>query len=282
MTTPTTRLVNTAGMPPTTAQPTGDQAQRGSAPGRRFARRRADVGGLDVRRTLPVALARAAHPRQALLVTAILTGAAAMAGRSLKEVGLVAATVLVGQVVLGWHNDVVDAQRDRDHARPDKPVALDHLDRGTVTFAIAVGVLAVVPLSIAHGAEAGLTHLAILAVAMLTNAGLLRRSRFSYLPWMVTFGLFPAFLSYGGWAGVGAGGPPTIALTALAALLGIGVHVLRSLPGLVDDNKDGLRTFPLRIALKTGAPRLLLLAAVYTGAVGVAILVAALGVGLVQ
>jgi 4-hydroxybenzoate polyprenyltransferase len=268
-------------MPPTTAQPTGNQARRGSS-GRRLARRRTDRGALDVRRTLPVVLARAAHPRQALLTTVVLTGAAAMAGRSLEEVGLVAATVLIGQVILGWHNDVVDAQRDREHARPDKPVALEHVDRGTVTFAIAVAVLAVVPLSIANGMEAGLTHLGILAVAMLTNAGVLRRSRFSYLPWMVTFGLFPAFLSYGGWAGVGAGGPPTIALTLLAALLGIGVHVLRSLPGLVDDNKDGLRTFPLRIALKTGAPRLLLFAGAYTAAVSVGILIAALGVGLVQ
>ena len=60
------------------------------------------------------------------------------------------------------------------------------------------------------------------------------------------------------------------------------MHVLRSLPGLVDDNKDGLRTFPLRIALRTGAPRLLLFASVYTAAVSAGILIAALGVGLVQ
>ena len=111
-------------------------------------------------------------------------------------------------MILGWHNDVVDEKRDRDHARPDKPIALGQLERGTVTYAIAVAVLLVVPLSIANGIEAGLAHLAILAIALLTNAGLLRRSRFSYLPWMATYGLFPAFLSYGGWAGEGAGGPP--------------------------------------------------------------------------
>ena len=247
------------------------------------ARRRAAEGaGRDLGRTLPFTLVRAAHPRQALLTAAVLAGGAAMAGRSLREVGLVAAAVLVGQVILGWHNDVVDEKRDREHARPDKPIALGHLERGTVTYAIAVAVLLVVPLSIANGIEAGITHLAILAIAALTNAGLLRRSRFSYLPWMATYGLFPAFLSYGGWAGEGAGGPPTIALTVLAALLGIGIHVLLSLPGLVDDNKDGLTTFPLRIALKTGAPRLLLVASVYTAAVSAGVLIAALRVGLVQ
>jgi hypothetical protein len=35
--------------------------------------------------------------------------------------------------------------------------------------------------------------------------------------------------------------------------------VLTSLPGLVDDNRSGRRTFPLRLALRLGAPRLLAL-----------------------
>ena len=180
-------------MPPTTDQP--------------LRRWRSDGAGFDVRRTLPVVLTRAAHPRQALLTTAVLAGG--RDGRPLlEEVGLVAATVLVGQVILGWHNDVVDEQRDRDHARDDKPIALGHLERGTVTYAIAVAVLLLVPLSVANGIEAGLTHLAIVVVALLTNAGMLRRSRFSYLPWMATYGLFPAFLSYGGWAGRAPAGHP--------------------------------------------------------------------------
>lgn len=232
--------------------------------------------------SLPVSLARASHPRQALLTTAALTAAAAVSGRPAREVGLVLVTVLVGQVILGWNNDVVDAARDRKHAREDKPIALGHVEAGTVTFAGLVAILLVVPLSVANGVEAGIAHLAALAVAMAANFGLLRRSRFSYLTWMASYGLLPAFLSYGGWGGEGAGGPPTIAVTALAALLGIGVHVLVSLPGLVDDNKDGFGHFPLRIALRTGAPKLLVYAGTYTALVSAGILVAALGVGLVQ
>ncbi|MBD8868370.1 UbiA family prenyltransferase [Nocardioides donggukensis] len=232
--------------------------------------------------SLPVALARCAHPRQALAITLALGVAAAVAGRSTREVGLVLATVLVGQVLLGWHNDIVDTERDRRHSRPDKPIALGQVERGTVSYALACGVLVVVPLSIANGVVAGLTHVGVLLVAMAGNAGLLRRSRFSYLPWMATFGLLPAFLSYGGFAGEGSGGPPTIAMTALAALLGIGVHVTRALPGLVDDDRDGIRSFPLRVALRTGAPRLLVIATAYNLAVGAGILVAARAVGLVQ
>jgi 4-hydroxybenzoate polyprenyltransferase len=237
---------------------------------------------VDLRRSWLVALARAGHPRQALLFAVVLGGSAAMAGRSLREVGLVAATAMVGQVLLGWHNDVVDEQRDRGHARSDKPLVQGYVERGTVTFAIALAVLLVVPLSIANGIVAGCTHLGVLALAMATNAGLLRRTRLSFLPWMATFGLLPAFLSYGGWGGEGNGGPPTVEITVLAALLGVGVHVLRALPGLVDDNKDGFRSLPLKLALRTGAPRLLLLAGLYTAAVAAGILIAALRVGLVR
>ncbi|KRF19112.1 hypothetical protein ASG90_04390 [Nocardioides sp. Soil797] len=233
-------------------------------------------------RSLPVALFRASHARQALLITIGMTVAALLAGRSTRETALVLVTVLVGQVVLGWHNDLVDADRDKAHAREKKPIAAGYLDRSTVAFSIAIAILALVPLSISHGLVAGLTWLGIILVGMLTNAGLLRRSQFSYLPWLITFGLFPVFLSYGGWGGDGAGGPPTIAITVCAALLGIGVHVLCALPGLVDDNKDGSNSLPLKIALKTGAPRLLVLASVYTALVGVALVIAALTSGLVQ
>lgn len=232
--------------------------------------------------SLPVSLFRASHPRQAFLTAAVLAAAAAMSGRSTNEVGLVFATVLVGQVLLGWQNDAVDAARDRSHDREDKPVAQGFLDKGDLWFAVACAVLLVVPLSIANGLESGISHLILLAVAMASNAGLLRRTRFSYLTWMASYAMFPAFLAYGGWAGEGADTPPSIVMTALAALLGIGVHVLTSLPGLVDDNKDGIRHFPLVLALKTGAPRLMLLTTIYTAAVGAGILITGLTSGLVQ
>jgi hypothetical protein len=102
----------------------------------------------------------------------------------------------------------------------------------------------------------------------------------SWLPWAVQFALYPAYLAYGGWNGQGTDTPPTIVVTALAAVLGVLVHVLRALPGLVPDNQDGRRHLPLRIALRTGAPRLLLLASVLTGLVVVGLLVAGQAVGL--
>ncbi|RYP85247.1 hypothetical protein EKO23_13410 [Nocardioides guangzhouensis] len=269
-------------MSPTIDEPAQARAQRPRARSGKDPHRPRAERGLDVRRSWPVALLRAGHLRQALLLTLVMGTAAALTGRSLPEVGLVAATILVGQLLVGWHNDVVDAARDRSHARDDKPIALGILDKGTATFAMALALLLVVPLSVANGLEAAGAHGGFLLLALLTNAGVLRRTAFSFLPWAAGFALLPAFLSYGGYAGEGAGGPPTTEVTVLAALLGIGVHVLRSLPGLVDDNKDGWRTFPLRVALHTGAPRLLVIGGLWTAAVSAGIVVAALRVGLVR
>jgi 4-hydroxybenzoate polyprenyltransferase len=204
----------------------------------------------------PVQLLRAAHPRHALLTALALAGVAVVSGRPLREAALVAATVLVGQAVIGWHNDLVDRRRDAARDRPGKPVAAGTVDPGTVWFAAACGVLLVVPLALANGLVAGATYLISVAIALAGNV-LLRGSAFSWVPWAASFGLLPAFLSYGGWGGAADGDPPTLVVTVLAALLGVAVHALLALPDLVADNEDGLRHLPLRLALRTGAPRLL-------------------------
>lgn len=236
----------------------------------------------DLIRSLPVSLFRASHPKQAALTALLVAVAAGIAGRPFGDVLLVAATVATGQVILGWHNDLVDVQRDRRHQFPGKPIARGIVDSGSVWFALAIAVLLVVPLSVANGVVAAACHLFILGIAMVANSGVLRRTRFSYLPWMASFALWPAFLSYGGVQGTEAGEAPGILLTVLAALLGLGVHVLTSLPGLVTDNADGIRHFPLIVALRTGAPRLLLIAAVWTALMGVGILITVATLGVAQ
>jgi 4-hydroxybenzoate polyprenyltransferase len=226
-------------------------------------------------------LVLASHPLPALAMTIGLAAAAALTGRSTLEVGLVAVTVLTGQLTVGWLNDVVDRDRDKQVGRRDKPVALGWIDPGTVTFAIAVAVLAVIPLSIANGTYAGLAHLGAVASAWVYNLWL-KKTWLSWLPYAVSFGLLPAFLSYGGLGGGMHGGPPTWAMTVLVALLGIGVHFLNALPDLVEDNETGVRHLPLRIALKIGAPKLLWVSLAWTALVSAGIVVAGLTVGLRQ
>jgi 4-hydroxybenzoate polyprenyltransferase len=241
----------------------------------------ADVGKRPFRvgETLPVLLMKAAHPRQALGTAFGMAVAAGIAGRPLRESGLVLVTVLVGQALLGWDNDLVDRERDERHELPDKPIASGLLDPDTVWFSLVCGLLLVVPLALGAGPRAGAAYLVALAIGLIGNR-VLRGSVLSFLPWVLQFSLYPAYLAYGGWNGTGTDTPPTVVMTVLAGLLGLGVHVLRALPGLVADNQDGLRSLPLRIALTIGAPRLLVLSGAFTGAIVVLQLIAGQAIGL--
>ena len=120
--------------------------------------------------------------------------------------------------------------------------------------------LLVVPLSLSSGIDAGLAYLLSLA-RRLTRLGnrLLRPAAVL----AAVGGRVRAVPGVPLLRRVGRRGrrpPPTIAMTVAAALLGVGVHVLTSLRGLVDDNRAGRRHLPLRLALRLGAPRLLVLA----------------------
>lgn len=234
-----------------------------------------------VRDAWPLLLVRAAHPKQAVLTALALAAAALIAGRATREVGVVLATVLVGQTILGWHNDLVDRRRDARHQVPGKPIAEGRIEPGTVWFALACAVLLVVPLSVATGVTAGSCYLLSLATGMLGNL-VLRRGMLSWVTWVMSFALYPAYLSYGGWGGGAEGSAPTAAITVLAGLLGFGVHVLRSVFGLVADNEDGWTYLPLRLGLKLGATKLLALATAYVVVVLAAMGLVASSVGLSQ
>jgi 4-hydroxybenzoate polyprenyltransferase len=229
----------------------------------------------------PLLIIQAAHPRQAV-ATALGVGAvAALAGRPTREVGVVLLTVLVGQCILGWHNDIVDRERDARHDTPRKPIADGRLDVGSVWYTLTVAVLLLVPLSISTGVIAGINYLISVMIGLLANVAL-RQGLFSWVPWALSFALYPAYISYGGWGGQAEGPPPEVVMTLLAGLLGIGVHFLRSIWGLVADNEDGWTYLPLRLGLKIGATRLLALTSTYLVAVLVAMAIAGSRTGLSQ
>jgi len=234
------------------------------------------------RNLTPFLLLKAAHPRQALLTAVGMTIAAALAGRPSRELLLILGTVLVGQVVLGWFNDLVDRRRDARHQLPGKPLADGRLDPGTLWFCLALAVLLVVPLSVANGLYAAAAYLGSLAIGLAGQWVWLRKGFFSWVPWAAAFALYPAFLSYGGWGGQERGAPPELLITGLAALLGIGVHLLTALWGLVPDSEDGWTYLPLKLGLRIGASRLLWVASTYTVLVVVALAFAGTAVGLAQ
>ncbi|TNM36558.1 hypothetical protein FHP29_20735 [Nocardioides albidus] len=237
------------------------------------------LGGRTPADVVPLQLLQAAHAKQAVTTALAMGLVAAVAGRPAREAGIVLLTVLVGQTILGWHNDIVDRQRDQAHGLTGKPIAAGRLEVGTAWYAIVVAFLLLVPLATMTGAWAAMYYAASLAVAMLGNI-VLRTGVLSWWSWAASYALLPAYLSYGGWGGQAVGEAPEPAIVALAALLGVGIHFMRAVWGLVADHEDGWTYLPLKLGLKLGATRLLALSTLFTVAVVVAMIVVGARVGL--
>lgn len=204
-------------------------------------------------------LVRACHLEPTLVVTAIMTMLAVTAGRG-RGSAVVGLAVLAGQLSVGWSNDWVDRDRDRATGRGDKPIVAGSVSARTVGTMAVVAALACVPLSLASGTRAGAAHLVGVASAWGYNLGL-KSTIFSVLPYVVAFGLLPAFVT---WGLPGSPDPPWWA-TAAGALLGAGAHFANTLPDLADDVRTGVRGLPHRIgaAGSTFAAAAFLAAAVF-------------------
>ncbi|MBF9072708.1 UbiA family prenyltransferase [Streptacidiphilus sp. NEAU-YB345] len=167
---------------------------------------------------------------------------AAALGRSLAGCVLVGVAVLSGQLCIGWSNDLVDMRRDIRAGRRDKPLAVGSLAPSR-TAAAALGAGAVcVPLSLACGVAAGAAHLSGVAAGLAYNA-VLKRTRWSWLPYALAFGLLPAFVTFGV---PGRPWPPWWLMTA-GALLGVGAHLTNVLPDIDADLAAGVRGLPQRL-----------------------------------
>jgi len=130
-----------------------------------------------------------------------------------------------------------------------EPLVGDELTAATVTTATAAALVACVPLSLACGERAGLTHLAAVASAWGYNLGL-KATPLSVAPYAVSFSLLPTFVVRGL---PGAPAPPWW-LPAAAALLGAGAHFANVLPDLDVDARTGVRGLPQRLGT-TGSRR---------------------------
>jgi 4-hydroxybenzoate polyprenyltransferase len=226
-------------------------------------------------------LFRSAHPKQAVFLAAVLGVLAAVDGRPEREYLMAAAAVLVVQLSLGLSNDLCDQHHDYRAQTLGKPIASGTLPASRASYWMMVLVLLAFPVSAYNGNLAGATLLATLPIGWVHNRWL-HRTAFSWLGWTLTFALLPAFLAYGSWYNEPHGHPPTYAVTGAAAAVGFCLHFVTTLGDLVDDNKSGARNLPLRLALRMGAPRLLVLTILLTTVAVAGLAVASLTVGLRQ
>ncbi|MEP6814232.1 MAG: UbiA family prenyltransferase [Marmoricola sp.] len=194
---------------------------------------------------LPVVLLGAAHPLPALAVTTLSGLLASAVGLPASRIALVVAAVLTGQLSIGWCNDLVDLKRDRSVGRRDKPLATGALPVPVARLACVSAVVATVPLGLACGVAAGLTHIACTAAGWAYNLGL-KATVWSWLPYVVAFGGLPVVVSL---AQRPAAMPP-VWLPVAGALLGVGAHFLNVLPDLSDDAATGVRGLPHRVGAR--------------------------------
>jgi 4-hydroxybenzoate polyprenyltransferase len=184
-----------------------------------------------------VDLLLACHPQPAAAVTVLAGVIAAISGRSALGVVLVVLAFGSGQLSVGWCNDWLDAARDAQVGRSDKPVAAGRVSVPLIRGAALGALAATVPLSLLLGPVYGGLHLLAVASAWSYDLGL-KATVASFLPYAVSFGLLPS-IAVGRvvpWWGTGA-----------AVLLGVGAHLANALPDLDDDRRTGVQHLPLRL-----------------------------------
>ncbi len=207
-----------------------------------------------------VALAATAHPGPSLAVTTLAGLLTSAYGGSAGLVMGVIVAVLSGQLVIGWSNDLIDADRDASDSRGDKPLATGVLTRRFVGIALGAAAVLTVLSSLTLGLLPGLLHLVLVVGSGLAYNLRLKATIFSFVPYALAFGALPAVVWYAVQSQPSvpapvSGAPPAWMLV-VGALLGVGAHLLNALPDLQQDQAHGIQGFPHRL----GAARVQLLA----------------------
>jgi protoheme IX farnesyltransferase len=212
-----------------------------------------------------LALLRSSHPEPGGAVTVAMTLLAIGAGHRGWAIAGVFLAVGATQLAVGWVNDWLDADRDRRAGRTDKPVASGAVSRRTVGVAGLLASLAIPLLGLPFGL-APTVLISLVGVFALLYDWPLKSTVFSVLPYLVAFGLLPAFVVV---ALPGHPAPPAW-LVAAGALLGGGAHFANVLPDLDDDAATGVRGLPHRLgpAGSSIAAAVFLLAATLTLVLG--------------
>jgi 4-hydroxybenzoate polyprenyltransferase len=203
----------------------------------------------------------ASHPGPTIAVTTLTALLAVSAGHTLGTGALVTGAVLSGQLSIGWSNDLLDAERDREVGRADKPIAGGTVSAHVVRVATSLALLACIGLSLACGLPSAAVHLLLgVAWGWAYNAWF-KHTLASPLPYAIAFGSLPAVVTLAlperDW--------PAVWMLATGALLGVGAHLLNALPDLDDDEATGVRALPHRLGARTVrwlAPLVLLLGSV--------------------
>lgn len=190
------------------------------------------------------ALIRATHPVPAAAVTALAGAVIAARAPDAATAAVATASVLAGQLSVGWSNDYLDREHDAVAGRGDKPIPAGEVSAGAVWRAAAAAAVACVALSAALGTLEAAIMAAAVGSAWAYNAGL-QSTPFSWTPYVVSFGLAPVYI----WVAADGVLPPGW-VVAGAAMLGLAGHLTNVLPDLEADRSRGVRGLPHRLGVR--------------------------------
>lgn len=206
-------------------------------------------------------LALACHLPPTVGVTTMTALLAVAAGHTWGTGVLVTAAVFTGQLSIGWSNDAYDAGRDRITERKDKPLVQDPWAVPAVWSATVAALVACVALSLACGIPAAVAHLVFGVGAGWLYNFWAKSTVWSPVPYAVAFAALPATV----WLALPSRALPPFWVMAAGAVLGIGAHLLNTLPDLEGDLVTGVIGLPHRLGpdvVHVVAPAVLLVATV--------------------
>lgn len=211
-------------------------------------------------------LLRAMHLGPTLAVTALAALLSGAFGLSVTNGALVTLAVFLNQASVGISNDAIDAPRDIDAKRWEKPIA-----SGVVSLPLAWGVASVsaiasLALSLWIHPLVGLWQGVFILAGWAYNFGL-KSTLWSGACYAIGFGALPVLVSYASETPLF----PPWWVVFVAASLGLSAHFANVLPDLVVDRLHGIRGLPHQLGPRVIPPALVGLtaasgAALVTGA----------------
>jgi 4-hydroxybenzoate polyprenyltransferase len=175
------------------------------------------------------------HPGPTLTVTVVVTALAASAGQSWPRLLWVALAVLAGQLAVGWCNDARDAGRDRAAGRTEKPTVRGWISARSLAVGAVLAFTFCVPLSYLGGGPIGGTAHVVAVISALGYDLWLKTTVLSVLPWALSFGLVPVFVTYG----LQPPQQPAAWAVTVGVLLGVGAHLANSARDVAGDRLVG-------------------------------------------
>jgi 4-hydroxybenzoate polyprenyltransferase len=155
---------------------------------------------------------------------------------------VVAFTVFLGQLIIGWSNDIYDYQDDLKHNRTNKPLVAGSLTVAQLrrTTFIFIPIAFVANLLGPLGLKGGSVYMLGVGCGIAYNF-YFKFSPLSPLPYAIALAALPASMFYG------ASRTPLIWIVITGSLLGVSFHFLNVLKDLSQDQESKIGGLPQRL-----------------------------------